>query len=129
MPGKMSKLLFFVYTLVIYSSIHAQMPKLMLPIAHAADIRASTISPDGKKLVTGADDKTSKIWDIGTGKLLADLDAKNKMPIFDVTFSPDGKKIITSSYDRNSSIWSAATGKLLNILNRDAGRSCRRRYR
>ena len=120
MPGKMSKLLFFVYPLMIYSSIHAQMPKLMLPIAHAADIRASTISPDGKKLVTGADDKTSKIWDIGTGKLLADLDAKNKMPIFDVAFSPDGKKIITSSYDRNSSIWSAATGKLLNILNRDA---------
>ncbi|MFT3705346.1 MAG: caspase family protein [Agriterribacter sp.] len=110
----------FICLLIISNSIYAQQPKLMLPVTHADGIRVSTISPDGKKLVTGSDDKTSKIWDIGTGKLLADLDAKNKMPISSIQFSSDGQKIITSSMDRNSMIWSAATGKLLVTLNRDA---------
>ena len=46
-------------------------------------------SPDGKKIVTSGDDKTTRIWDAETGKELKRLDGHSTK----MAFSPDGKKL------------------------------------
>ena len=33
--------------------------------AHSRDIRSVAFSPDGTKIVSGSDDKTIKVWDLG----------------------------------------------------------------
>ncbi len=88
----------------------AQEPKLMLPIGHTEEISAAHFSPDGKKIVTVSADKTAKIWDVETGRLLADLKGHTAKVNFAV-FSPEGKKIITASSDNILKIWNAETGR------------------
>ena len=43
---------------------------------HTGDVYSIAWSPDGKTLATGSDDRTVKLWDAATGKLLANLPAK-----------------------------------------------------
>jgi WD40 repeat protein len=43
---------------------------------YTGDIYSIAWSPDGKTLATGSDDRTVKLWDAATGKLLANLPAK-----------------------------------------------------
>ena len=50
-------------------------------------------SPDGKKIVTSGDDKTTRIWDAETGKELKRLDGHSTK----MAFSPDGKKLFVSN--------------------------------
>jgi WD40 repeat protein len=39
--------------------------------AHTGAVRSLAISPDGRMLLSGSDDKTCKLWDLGTKKCLA----------------------------------------------------------
>ncbi len=59
---------------------------------HLAAINSVVFSPDGKRLATGSDDRTVKLWDAATGREIFTLrghaDAINS-----VAFSPDGKRL------------------------------------
>jgi WD40 repeat protein/uncharacterized caspase-like protein len=90
-------------------------PSLILPIGHTATINTLLFSPDRKRIITGAEDYTVKIWDASTGQLLANLAQPNDSINFP-EISPDGTRIVTSSTKFAAVIWDAATGKrLLNI--------------
>ena len=39
-------------------------------IGHSGSVSSVCFSPDGKKIVTGSGDKTAKIWNAETGKLI-----------------------------------------------------------
>lgn len=103
-----SSLLFCVQTV-------AQSPSLILQTGHQDNIVDVSFSPDEKKVMTVSEDRTTKLWDAGTGLLLATLDYHNEK-ITAATFSPDGKKIASTSRDNRAAIWDATTGKLLQRL-------------
>jgi len=76
-----------------------------------------SFSADSKRIVTTSVDRTAKIWDVGSGKLL-----RNFVGHFDVVnsacFSPDENQLLTASDDGGSILWDANTGKvLLEIYN------------
>ena len=70
------------------------------------------LSVDGKKIVTGSIDKTVRVWETATGKLLQTL-REHSDAVTGVAFSPDGKYFVSSSADRSLKVWDANSGKRL----------------
>ena len=75
------------------------------------DILIVAFSTDGKKIVSGSEDRTISIWNAQTGEqIVKELNGHSKS-VLSVAFSPDGKKIISGSDDRTIRIWNAPTGE------------------
>ena len=67
------------------------------------------VSPDGRRIVSGGDDKTVRIWDAGTGQQVgAPLTGHTEL-VAGVAFSPDGRRIASGSWDKTVRIWDADT--------------------
>jgi WD40 repeat protein len=77
---------------------------------HGAAITALALSADGKFLATGSRDRTVRIWDAASGKLLRSIRCESPYPS-SITFSPDGKQVATSIDSENVSIFEWETAK------------------
>jgi WD40 repeat protein len=65
------------------------------------------VAPDGRTVVTGSDDRTARLWDLDSGRLLAALD--HDAPLVALRFAPDGRRLVTfsSGYaDLEGGVWS-----------------------
>jgi WD40 repeat protein len=82
---------------------------------HEGPVRSADFSPDGKWIVTSSRDKTVRIWDANTGRLLRTLTGHQEM-VRGAHFSPDGKLIGSASDDRTARLWDTTTGNLLREL-------------
>lgn len=71
---------------------------------HQGRIPAMAISPDGRRLLTGGDDRTVKLWDAQTGKMIHSF-AGHTDTITCVAFSPDGRRAVSGGYDRTVRVW------------------------
>jgi WD40 repeat protein len=70
---------------------------------HESNIISVSFSPDGKRILTGSQDSTARLWDL-QGNLLQ-LFKGHQGIVFSVTFSPDGKTILTGSLDKTARLW------------------------
>lgn len=111
---------------IIYLLIHicysntvtvAQEPTLMLPIGHTAQIKSATYSSNGKYILTASIDKTVKLWETSSGKLLYSLEGDASLGL-SANFTHDDKYILLTS-TRVAKIWQTSTGKLLHSIKTD----------
>jgi hypothetical protein len=65
-------------------------------------------SPDGKRLATGCEDGTTKVWETAAGRELLTL-AVHTAAIHSVSWSRDGRRLATGSLDETVKVWEAAT--------------------
>ena len=72
-------------------------------------------APDGKTLAAGSQDKTVRLWDVGTGKEVRRLVGHGDW-VSTVAFSPDGKLLVSGGRDWTVRLWDPATGQELRQL-------------
>jgi WD40 repeat protein len=73
-----------------------------------SSVNSIAISPDGHILASGHDDKTIKLWDLNTTKLISTLSGHSQA-VKSVAFSPDGKILATASDDKTIKLWNLNT--------------------
>ena len=78
------------------------------------------MSGDGKRAVSGSDDKTLKVWDLTTGGLLRTLEG-HAGSVTAVAMSGDGTRAVSGSDDETLKVWDLTTGRLLRTLEGHAG--------
>lgn len=84
------------------ASIDTTGPEIRILRGHTATVSALAMSPDGKKIASGAEDGTLRIWDARTGVLLAvsePLDPRDQPAwtmMMDICFTHNGKHILTA---------------------------------
>lgn len=86
-------------------------------LPHRGQVWFATFSPDGKRLVTGEENRLAHVWsvsntDVKRERTLAGLKSAPSCG----TFSPDGKLIAIGSWDAVIALWDTDTGQLLARL-------------
>lgn len=86
--------------------------------AHDKRIRNVTASPDGKLLVSVADDMVCRVWDSSSGKRVHELRGHEPITphhypntLHAVTFSSDGKLLATGDKSGKVVVWNVKSGK------------------
>jgi WD40 repeat protein len=90
----------------------------------AGDVMCVSYSLDGKRIISSSLDKTIKIWDANTGKLINKI--KDHNGACSAAFSPNGKQIVSGSLDNAIIIWDVSGLKNGHGIER-AGRTPRAR--
>ena len=72
-------------------------------------------SPDGKRIVSAAADRTVKVWDAETGQEKFTLRGHADR-VTSVAFSPDGKRIVSGSWDNTVKVWNAENDPSMQVL-------------
>lgn len=78
-------------------------------IGHKKPILAAAFSSDGRKVVSGSQDKTFKVWSVETGRQL-ESSANDLFPTV-ISFSHDGNYALTGSFDGSIKLWDIQRGR------------------
>ena len=88
---------------------------------HTKPVSSIAISPDGKYMVSGSDDKTINVWDwyaiISTTANVSFIKMEgHTASVYSVVISQDGKYVVSGSEDETIKVWDMTTYKMLKEL-------------
>src|SRR5208283_3357480 len=88
---------------------------------HTGWVRSAVFSPDGRRVLTGSDDETARLWEAESGKLLVTFQGHTG-GVNSAVFSPDGRRVLTASADKTARLWEAESDKLLGFWDTKSGK-------
>ena len=81
---------------------------------HRGRINSVTFSRNGMRIATASGDKTARIWEAASGRLITTLEGYRTFESAD--FSPDGSRIVTASRDGRARVWDVETAKEIMVI-------------
>ncbi len=82
---------------------------------HTSNVISVVFSPDGSKALSASWDKTLKLWEVSTGRVLRTFRGRLGQ-VESAVFSPDGRTILSGHWDKTLKLRDAATGRLLRTF-------------
>jgi WD40 repeat protein len=76
---------------------------------HVGAVSSIAISADGKRIVSGGEDRIVRIWDIEKCAEIQTL-VGHKSQVLSVAFSPNGKRVASGGKDKTIMVWDATDG-------------------
>jgi WD40 repeat protein len=76
---------------------------------HTGAVMACAVTPDGRHVVSASNDRTLKVWELGSGHAVATLEP-HTYPVTACAVTPDGRHVVSASTDRTLKVWELASG-------------------
>ncbi|MGO8796943.1 MAG: AAA family ATPase [Candidatus Sulfotelmatobacter sp.] len=74
-----------------------------------------SVTPDGRRAVSGGEDKTLRVWDLESGACLRTLEG-HLSSVTSVSVTPDGRHAVSGSEDHTVRLWDLENGACLHVL-------------
>ena len=87
---------------------------------HTGTIKCLAFSPDGKRLVTGSDDKSIRLWEVQTGREVLRLN-RHAAGINALAYIADTNRVATASRDQTVRLWDLRSGLEVEQFDAQAG--------
>lgn len=93
----------------------SKLSPVLVDQGHEDIIRTVVCSRDGRFLVSGGDDKTVKLWDLESGRLIKTLEGHAKA-VLSVFISPNNRWIVSGSSDHTVKLWDIESGCIISTF-------------
>jgi WD40 repeat protein len=77
---------------------------------HRSLVWSVAVSPDGRRILTGSQDRMIILWDAETGAEIRRFPGHTNN-VMCVAFLPDGRRAVSASYDHTIRLWDTETGQ------------------
>ena len=94
-------------------------PLIWTLIGHTAQVATVSLTPDGRRALSGSHDKTLKVWDLETGRERRTL-AGHADWVNAVSVTSDGRRALSGSGDNTLKVWDLETGREMASFIKDA---------
>ena len=84
-------------------------------VGHAGPVTAVGMSADGRRVLSGSQDKTLILWDVESGTAITTLQGHSEA-VTCVGMSADGRRAVSGSYDKTLIVWDLEGGKAIRRL-------------
>jgi small GTP-binding protein len=82
---------------------------------HTDRVWSVVLSGDGRRAVSGSDDKTVRVWDVETSRCLKVMEGHTDS-VVSVALSGDGRRAVSGSDDKTVRVWDVETSRCLKVM-------------
>ena len=82
---------------------------------HTDSVKSVSVSPDGRRAVSGSSDTTLRVWDLESGQCLRTLQGHTDR-VNSVSVCPDGRRAVSGGGDYTLRVWDLESGACLRTL-------------
>ena len=108
----------------LYPALHPPGTELVRTLeGHSLGVSGVALTPNGKRAVSAAWDKTLKVWDLESGRALRTLEGHSG-GIVGVAVTPEGTRAVSAAWDNTLKVWDLESGVALATFTCDAGVTC-----